>query len=40
MDYCVCCGAYVPEGFWICPDCQRKAEGRSFKKIRFTKTVR
>ena len=39
MDYCVCCGAYVPEGFWI-PDCQRKAEGRSFKKIRFTKTVR
>jgi len=23
MDTCVCCGAYVPEGRWVCPDCEK-----------------
>ena len=21
---CVCCGAEIPEGRWICPNCERK----------------
>ncbi len=24
MDFCVCCGAYVPEGTMVCLDCRRK----------------
>ena len=23
---CVCCGAVIPEGRMVCPDCERKAE--------------
>lgn len=25
-DYCVCCGAPVPEGRQVCPICEAKAE--------------
>ena len=21
VDRCVCCGAIVPEGTWVCPNC-------------------
>lgn len=24
MDFCVCCGAYVPEGTMVCLECRRK----------------
>nr|DAG07595.1 MAG TPA: PROTEIN/RNA Complex, archaeal, ribosomal, 50S, protein.0A [Caudoviricetes sp.] len=24
MDYCVICGAIVPEGRWVCPQCERR----------------
>lgn len=24
MDYCICCGAYVPEGMQVCFLCQDK----------------
>lgn len=27
MDYCVCCGRYVPEGTWICKRCMEQADG-------------
>ena len=23
-EYCVCCGAEIPEGRQVCPDCKRK----------------
>jgi RNA polymerase subunit RPABC4/transcription elongation factor Spt4 len=23
-DHCVCCGAVIPEGKWICPKCERE----------------
>lgn len=26
MDFCVCCGQYVPEGRMVCPECEYKAE--------------
>lgn len=26
MDYCVCCGRYIPEGTWICKFCMEEAE--------------
>lgn len=32
-DVCVCCGAQVPEGMMVCPDC-------SFGAERFTATQR
>ena len=25
IDACVCCGAYVPEGRMICPQCEAKS---------------
>lgn len=27
-DRCVCCGAIVPEGRMVCPQCEAKAESR------------
>lgn len=29
MDYCVCCGRYVPEGTWVCKACMEKAEEKT-----------
>lgn len=26
MDYCVCCGNYVPEGSMVCINCRRSVE--------------
>ena len=23
QDYCVCCGEPIPEGRWICPNCEK-----------------
>ena len=23
-NYCVCCGAVIPEGIHVCPNCERK----------------
>jgi hypothetical protein len=23
---CVCCGDIIPEGRWVCPNCERKAK--------------
>lgn len=31
MDFCVCCGAYVPEGTLVCEAC-RKKYGLNHKK--------
>ncbi len=25
-DYCVCCGAIVPEGRMVCPQCEEAAD--------------
>ncbi|MCD8346692.1 MAG: hypothetical protein LUD16_01835 [Lachnospiraceae bacterium] len=27
-DSCVMCGAYVPEGVWVCPNCIKKIEAK------------
>lgn len=27
-DSCVMCGAYVPEGEWVCPNCIKKIEAK------------
>ena len=29
MDFCVCCGAYVPEGTMVCIQCMKKYLGGS-----------
>ena len=26
IDRCVCCGEIVPEGRWVCPNCERKVK--------------
>lgn len=31
-DYCVCCGAPVPEGRMVCPICEREAEAEEGEK--------
>lgn len=34
MDYCVCCGNYVPEGSMVCINCKKAAEGEwKIKKL-------
>ena len=36
IDTCVCCGNYVPEGYMVCPACQKQADSpapKSFKRI-------
>lgn len=33
-DRCVCCGAIIPEGGWVCPNCQfcvKKPEDKNGK---------
>ena len=27
-DRCVSCGEIIPEGRWVCPNCERKAKGK------------
>jgi len=47
MDTCVCCGAYVPEGRWVCSVCEKtdytdpewgfgKKEKKQMTKVRVT----
>ena len=35
MDFCVCCGAYVPEGTMVCLECRRKylSEEKDFPEM-------
>ncbi len=33
MDQCVCCGAYVPEGRWICWMCEHVEEITAEKEV-------
>ena len=28
VDRCVSCGEIIPEGRWVCPNCERKAKGK------------
>lgn len=28
-DYCVCCGAIVPEGRMVCPQCERNTDAKT-----------
>ena len=28
-DRCVSCGEIIPEGRWVCPNCERKAKGKN-----------
>lgn len=30
-DRCICCGAIIPEGRWMCPSCERKYGNRNMK---------
>lgn len=34
MDVCVCCGAPVPEGRWICWQCEHCRNPRKIIKVR------
>ena len=31
-DRCVCCGAIVPEGRMVCPQCETTAEANTFRR--------
>lgn len=37
-DSCVMCGAYVPEGEWVCPNCIKKIEAESPAKTNHLPT--
>lgn len=30
-DRCVSCGEIIPEGRWVCPNCERKAKGKDIE---------
>ena len=38
MDQCVCCGAYVPEGRWICWMCEHVEEITAEKEVSDQRT--
>ncbi|MCC8151730.1 MAG: hypothetical protein LIO96_09845 [Lachnospiraceae bacterium] len=37
-DACVMCGAYVPEGEWVCPNCIKKYEAASGSSAEMRRT--
>ena len=43
MEFCVCCGAVIPEGRWICWQCEHCAwaepEMHSFSLYRYKVSV-
>ena len=28
-ERCICCGGYVPEGTWVCKECQEANKGQT-----------
>lgn len=40
MDYCVCCGAYVPEGTMVCSSCWKRYMENEDDKVERWKHTR